>query len=131
MQMKYTWTEYCGAYEAGVEALFDSEAMKFTGCDDGFLAFYDYWRRELKEGEFFAKVILDGGELIGVVALARAEDGVFNFSWQINHSFSTLDCVDSNKFVICINRDSCVYVNMYTSFTSKLLKILFVKQTHI
>lgn len=77
MQMKYTWIDYCGAYEAGVEALFDSEAVKFTGCDDGFLAFYDYWRRELKEGEFFAKVILDGGELIGVAALARAEDGVF------------------------------------------------------
>lgn len=75
--MKYTWIDYCGAYEAGVEALFDSEAVKFTGCDDGFLTFYDYWRRELKEGEFFAKVILDGGELIGVAALARAEDGVF------------------------------------------------------
>ena len=75
--MKYTWIDYCVTYVTDVEALFDSEAMEFTGCDDGFLAFYDYWKRELRDGEFFAKVILDGGELIGVVALARAEAGAF------------------------------------------------------
>lgn len=75
--MKYTWVDYCSACTSDVEALFDSEAVEFTGCDDGFFAFYDYWKRELPDGELFAKVIYDGSELIGVVSLARAEAGAF------------------------------------------------------
>ena len=40
-----------------VEKLFDREAMRFTGCDDGFKAFYDYWYNELGGESFWCKTV--------------------------------------------------------------------------
>ena len=75
--MDFIWKDYSQEYEAGVEALFDSEAIRFTGCDDGFKAFYDYWNKEIGADAFWGKVIFLKGELIGVIALAKSPDGVF------------------------------------------------------
>ena len=75
--MEFIWIDYCTACENEVEALFDSDAVKFTGCDDGFKAFYDYWLGEIGTDSFFCKVIISEEHLMGVIALARAQDGVF------------------------------------------------------
>ena len=78
--MTFTWENYrverTDAVET-VEKLFDREAMRFTGCDDGFKAFYDYWYNELGENSFWCKTVFLNGELIAVIALAKAPDGVF------------------------------------------------------
>ena len=78
--MTFTWENYrverTDIVET-VEKLFDREAMRFTGCDDGFKAFYDYWYNELGGENFWCKTVFLNGELIAVIALAKAPDGVF------------------------------------------------------
>ena len=78
--MTFTWENYrverTDIVET-VEKLFDYEAMRFTGCDDGFKAFCDYWYNELGENSFWCKTVFLNGELIAVIALAKAPDGVF------------------------------------------------------
>lgn len=78
--MTFTWENYrverTDIVET-VEKLFDYEAMRFTGCDDGFRAFYDYWYNELGGEDFWCKTVFLNGDLIAVIALAKAPDGVF------------------------------------------------------
>ena len=75
--MEFIWGDYCPDYENQVEALFDSDAIKFTGCDEGFRTFCDYWIGEIGPDHFFSKVICREGHLLGVIALAKLPDGVF------------------------------------------------------
>ncbi len=80
--MKYTWTDYSYIYKELVEPWIDEQARRFTGCDDGFDEYYQYWVNdsETKLGEnFWTKIIIDDGEPIGIIALGLW-DGVFNIS---------------------------------------------------
>ena len=76
--MEFIWVDYCPDYENQVDALFDSDAIKFTGCDEGFKAFYDYWLPELGQGAFWSKIVFYGDVLIGVLALAKTPEGTFS-----------------------------------------------------
>ena len=70
--MYYKWVDYCKDYKETIESLFDAEAVKNTGCDDGWEQFYEYWKNEpetVLNENFFAKVILDGGKAVGVMAI--------------------------------------------------------------
>ena len=75
--MRFNWENYRAELVDTVEKLFDIEAVRFTGCDDGFKDFYDYWYGELGEEAFGCKVVFEDGAVIGVIALAKAPDGVF------------------------------------------------------
>lgn len=75
--MEFIWMDYGPEYEEWVETLFDSEAIKFTGCDEGFRSFCDYWHGELGGDHYFCKVIFKESCLLGVIALAKSSDGVF------------------------------------------------------
>lgn len=44
--MKFTWDDYSATYKDVVETWLDEEAKKFTGCDDGFEGYYNYWVNE-------------------------------------------------------------------------------------
>ncbi|MBQ8547521.1 MAG: hypothetical protein IJ427_03395 [Lachnospiraceae bacterium] len=44
--MKFTWEDYSVTYKDVVETWLDEEAKQFTGCDDGFEEFYNYWANE-------------------------------------------------------------------------------------
>lgn len=77
--MRYHWIDYSCAYRDRVDSWLDVDAKRFTGCDEGFGAFYDYWVNdsETKLGEnFWAKIILAGVDPIGVVAFG-VWDGIF------------------------------------------------------
>lgn len=75
--MEFIWMDYGPEYEDRVEKLFDSEAIKFTGCDEGFRPFCDYWLGELGADHYFCKVIFKESRLLGVIALAKSPDDVF------------------------------------------------------
>lgn len=74
--MKFTWVDYSTTYKDIVETWIDEEAKKFTGCDDGFEEYYNYWVNEAdtKLGEnFWAKVILHENFPVGILVIALWE----------------------------------------------------------
>lgn len=80
--MKYTWIDYNSAYEKMVNSWLDEDAMRFTGCDEGFEEYYQYWVSDAntKIGEnFWAKIIVNDAEPIGIVTLGLWES-VFTIS---------------------------------------------------
>jgi len=83
--MKFTWEDYSVTYKDVVESWLDEEAKKFTGCDDGFEEYYNYWVNETdtKLGEnFWAKIILYENLPVGVLVIALWEN-VFTVSEYI------------------------------------------------
>ena len=40
----FTWLDYNSSHRETVESWFDSEAVKYTGCDDGWDSFFEYWK---------------------------------------------------------------------------------------
>lgn len=75
--MRFTWENYSIEHMETVEKMFDCEAVRFTGCDEGFKAFYDYWAKELGEENFWCKTVFLKGKLIAVIALAKSPDETF------------------------------------------------------
>ena len=71
------WMNYSSDFEDAVEALFDEEAVRFTACDDGFKAFYDYWLAELGADNFFCKLAFLNERLISIIALAGSDEGFY------------------------------------------------------
>lgn len=83
--MKFTWEDYSATYKDVVETWLDEEAKRFTGCDDGFEEYYNYWINEAdtKLGEnFWAKIILQDNIPVGILVLAQWEN-VFTVSEYI------------------------------------------------
>ena len=83
--MKFTWEDYSVTYKDVVESWLDEETKKFTGCDDGFEEYYNYWVNETdtKLGEnFWAKIILYENLPVGVLVIALWEN-VFTVSEYI------------------------------------------------
>lgn len=80
--MKYTWIDYNSAYKEMVDSWLDKDARRFTGCDEGFEEYYQYWANDAdtKIGEnFWAKIIIADAEPIGIVTLGLWEN-VFTIS---------------------------------------------------
>jgi RimJ/RimL family protein N-acetyltransferase len=77
--MGFSWEDYQPAVTDYVEDWLDEAAVKFTGLDDGFRAFYEYWAGEddyIPGENFWAKVVFDNEEPFAVVALAEYEGKV-------------------------------------------------------
>lgn len=75
--MRYKWLDYHKGYKEIVEAWLDCEAVKYTGCDEGWDQFFEYWKNEpetVLNENFFARVILDGGKAVGVIAVYEEKD---------------------------------------------------------
>ena len=54
--MKYVWSDYSKDFAKVVDSFLDEEAVKNTGCDEGFDIYYQYWIRLIKRREFEAIV---------------------------------------------------------------------------
>jgi len=70
--MVFDWKDYSEKYTDITEKMLDEEAIKNTGCDEGFHAFYSYWTSEsdTKQGEnFWCKLAFKDSDLIGVICL--------------------------------------------------------------
>ena len=70
--MLYKWVDYHKGYKEVVETWLDDEAVKYTGCAEGWDQYFEYWKNEpgtVLNGNFFSKVVLDGGKAVGVIAV--------------------------------------------------------------
>lgn len=80
--MRYTWIEYNSAYKEIVDSWLDEDAKRFTGCDEGFDEYYQYWANdpETKLGEnFWAKIIIADADPIGIISFGLC-DNIFIIS---------------------------------------------------
>jgi len=80
--MKYEWIDYTSAYREMVDSWIDEDAKRFTGCDEGFDEYYQYWINdpETKLGKnFWAKIIIADADPVGIIALGLW-DAVFTIS---------------------------------------------------
>ena len=82
-KLKYGWADYSKDHREVVESFLDDEAIKSTGCDDGFEAFYTYWMSEadtrLNEN-FWFKVISTDQKPIAIIAIAKSPQNEFTVS---------------------------------------------------
>lgn len=83
--MKFAWDDYSVTYKDVVESWLDEDAKKFTGCDDGFEEYYNYWANEAETelGEnFWVKIICQDGIPVGVISMSLWDE-IFTVSEYI------------------------------------------------
>ena len=72
--MKFVWLDYNPATMGYVEDWLDADAIKSTGLDDGFQAFYDYWINEedfIPGENFWCKVVFENDIPLAVIAFCQ------------------------------------------------------------
>ena len=77
--MHYVWQDYDPNTMGYVENWLDERAVKFTGLDEGFRNFYEYWANEdgYVVGEnFWCKVVCENGRPFAVIAFCHYEQKV-------------------------------------------------------
>ena len=70
--MSYSWRKYTPSDSAAVESWIDETARKYTGCDDGWADYYDYWINEPEtepENNFFCRMISTESVPIAVMSM--------------------------------------------------------------
>ena len=75
--MNYVWRDYNPNTMGYIEAWLDESSIKFTGLDDGFRDFYEYWANEdgFVVGEnFWCKVVFENNEPFAVIAFCQHEE---------------------------------------------------------
>ena len=80
--MRYDWIDYSSSHKEMVDSWLDEDAMRFTGCDEGFDEYYSYWKNDpqTKLGEnFWVKIISADAFPVGVIAVGLW-DAVFTIS---------------------------------------------------
>ncbi len=80
--MTYRYMDYTPEMETVIDSWLDDDGAYFTGFDEGFASFYDYWTHNPDNvlGEnYWVKIICDREEPLGVVVVSFAED-VFYFA---------------------------------------------------
>ncbi len=80
--MKYDWIDYTSEYKDIVDSWLDEDAKRFTGCDEGFDEYYQYWVNdsETKLGDnFWAKIIIADAAPVGIITFGLW-DNVFTIS---------------------------------------------------
>ena len=74
--MKYHWIDYSAAYAPIVAPWLDAAAQKYTGCEDGWDDYFEYWKNDSETilgKNFWGKLIFEDATPVAVLALAFAE----------------------------------------------------------
>lgn len=77
--MCFVWHDYDPQTMSFVEDWLDKSAVKSTGLDEGFRAFYEYWENEdefVSGVNFWCKVVFENDEPFAVMAFCRHEDKI-------------------------------------------------------
>lgn len=76
--MNFTWKDYEPETMSFVEVWLDDECKRFTGIDDGFQDFYEYWSFEATQnGKLFcSKVVFENEIPIGIIAIGKDGDRI-------------------------------------------------------
>ncbi len=75
----YVWRDYEPNVMHYIEYWLDESAVKSTGLDEGFCAFYEYWASEdgFAVGEnFWCKVVFENDQPFAVIAFCRHENKI-------------------------------------------------------
>ncbi|MBQ4575835.1 MAG: GNAT family N-acetyltransferase [Clostridia bacterium] len=78
----FNWIDYSDEYAILVESWLDDEAVKFTGIDQGWAAYYDYCINDLSplvNGEIYIKIACDEKNPFGIFCLCNV-DGTYSIS---------------------------------------------------
>ena len=78
----FYWIDYSDEYAILVESWLDDEAVKFTGIDQGWAAYYDYYVNDLSplvNGEIYIKIACDENNPFGIFCLCNV-DGTYSIS---------------------------------------------------
>lgn len=81
--MKYVWSDYSKDFAKVVDSFLDEEAVKNTGCDEGFDIYYQYWinEKETKLNEnFWCKIVFENDTPIAVVSVGKSPENEFTIS---------------------------------------------------
>lgn len=74
--MDLVWRDYDPETMGFIEEWLDDAAVKFTGLDEGFRAFYEYWSNEdgyIPGRNFWCKVVSEEAEPFAAIALCEHE----------------------------------------------------------
>lgn len=77
--MRFVWCDYEPKAMEYIEGWLDADAVKSTGLDEGFRAFYNYWANEegFDVGEnYWCKVVCENDIPVAVIAFCLYEDNV-------------------------------------------------------
>ena len=77
--MNFVWQDYNPETMRFVENWLDESAVKSTGLDEGFRAFYEYWANEdgfVVGGNFWCKVVGENDMPFGIIAFSQYEDKI-------------------------------------------------------
>lgn len=77
--LDFVWRDYNPVTMGYVENWLDERAVKSTGLDEGFRAFYEYWAKEdgFVVGEsFWCKVVFKNDEPLAVIAFCQHEQKI-------------------------------------------------------
>ncbi len=75
--MRFQWEPYQSSHEALVDSWLDDTAVEFTGLDNGWKAFYDYWMLDAKENancRDYCFLVSEQSEILCVIYLATQEE---------------------------------------------------------
>ena len=112
--MRFDWIDYSTSYTETVNSWLDEDAMRFTGCDEGFDEYYQYWKNDpqTKLGEnFWVKIIAADTFPVGIIAVGLWDD-VFTISEFIIRpnkrgkgigSSALKELLDKSKSIIGLN----------------------------
>ena len=77
--MRFIWRDYDPQTMGYIESWLDADAVRYTGLDDGFRDFYEYWAKEdgyLVGQNFWAKVIFEKDMPFAVISFGLYDDKV-------------------------------------------------------
>lgn len=75
----YMWRDYDPKAMQYIEDWLDESAVKSTGMDEGFCAFYEYWANEdgfIVGENFWCKVVFENDRPFAVIAFCRHENKI-------------------------------------------------------
>lgn len=74
--VKYRWVEYTSEYAMLVESWIDDTTRKFTGCDEGWEDYFNFWKNDPQTQmgvNFWGKVVFLNSVPIAVISLALSD----------------------------------------------------------
>ena len=77
--MRFIWRDYDPETMDYIESWLDADAVRYTGLDDGFREFYEYWAKEdgYRVGKnFWSKVVFEKDTPFAVIAFGLYEGKV-------------------------------------------------------
>lgn len=75
--MKFTWFDYNKIYANTVEDWLDTDAKQFTGCDEGWDSFYEYWKNDdemMLGNNYWCKVVYECDAPVAVIAISMYQN---------------------------------------------------------